>query len=92
MPKKIDFNRFWAAVRSSRWTTGGKGAADSRLILFDHAMTPAGVGGFLDPRKIENRFKNALSRIDGRLGLLKIASGRGFGKKTWKFKQKSIRK
>ena len=33
MPKfDAEKNRFWAAVRSSRWTPGGKGAARFRLI------------------------------------------------------------
>ena len=82
MPKfDAEKHRFSSAVRSSRWTPGGKGAARFRLILFDHAMTPAGVGGFWDPWKIGNRFKNAFLRIDWHFDPRKIASGRGYGKK-----------
>ena len=83
MPKMMlkfdaEKDRFWAAVRSSRWTPGGKGAARFRLILFDHAMTPAGVGGFSDPWKIENRFKIVLSSIDGHFGPPKAEKWRFF--------------
>ena len=70
--------------RFPRWTPGGKedkplaGLGASFISL--KRLTPAGVGGFRDLLKIENRSKNALLRIDGRLGPPKKASGRGFGK------------
>ena len=66
--------------------SGGRGGMlslqcwQSPGLFYLQRLTPAGVGGFGDPQKIGNRSKTELSRIDGRLGLLKMASGRGFGK------------
>ena len=44
-------------------------------------MTPAGVGGFSDSWRIKRRTKNALSRLDGHLGPLKMASVMGVRQK-----------
>ena len=43
-------------------------------------LTPAGVGGFLDPLKIKLLSKDVVLSIDRRVDPPKTASGRGFGK------------
>ena len=84
----LDRFRRQIAPRSAQGTTKPEGAIDCGSF-FGQKGRPK--GRFRDPLKIENRSKNAFSRLDGHLDPPKMLFGRGFGK-TWKFDEKSTRK